>query len=165
MLIEENGMKRSILLIAFALLAGGCDSEESTVVSTQTSGEVCDDARLVEVGVWGTGGDCDGDPSFVLTVKFEKSCFGWERSLEDGSTRWNSATNLRCHRDRVCFTQHPDAETCGAPIGTTDKEWSTSCQAGTKILSGTENCPDAPSAGCPLSDTQEGSGSLECDGN
>jgi len=137
---------------------------QSAVVSTQISGPACDVSREVEVGVWGNGGACTGDPAFILTVDLSYTCFGWERSLPDGTTRWNSATNFRCYKDRVCYTQHPATGTCEAPIGTTDKEWrADTCSAGTMILSGTADCPEAPAEGCPSSAKQQGSQDLTCD--
>lgn len=136
---------------------------QSAVVSMQTSGPACEVAREIQVGVWGNGGACDGEPAFILTVDLSYTCFGWERSLPDGTTRWNSATNFRCYKDRVCYTQHPASGTCEAPIGTTDKEWRAgTCSAGTRVISGTEECPEAPVGGCPLSAKQQGSSDLTC---
>lgn len=150
--------------VVIVLFFFACSSYQSEVISTKTSGNACTNGRTIEVGVWGNGGDCEGDPAFTLTVETSSTCFGWERSVSDTETRWNSATNFRCYRDRVCFTQHPDAVACENPIGTTDKEWrADTCSAGTMILSGTEDCPDAPMEGCPLSDQQEGSTELTCD--
>lgn len=140
------------------------NGSQSSVVSTQTSGSACEVARKIVVGVWGNGGACNGDPAFTLTVDLSYTCFGWERSLPNGTTRWNSATNFRCYKDRVCYSQHPGSGTCKAPIGTTDKEWRVgTCSAGTMIMSGAENCPEAPAGGCPLSAKQKGSQSLTCD--
>jgi hypothetical protein len=111
-----------------------------------------------------TAAVCDGNPAFVLTVQTSSTCFGWERSVGDSDTRWNSPTNFRCYKDRVCYTQHPDAAACENPIGTTHKECrADTCSAGTMILSGAEDCPEAPVDGCPLSDQQEGSAKLTCD--
>ena len=138
-------------------------SHESSVVSTKTSGEVCEVARTIEIGVWGTSGDCDGEPKLILTVDASRACFGWERTVGGGDTRWNSATNFRCYNDRLCYSQHPNSGSCEAPLGTTDKQWLSSCSAGAMILSGIEDCPDAPPEGCPLSDQQEGTAGLSCD--
>jgi hypothetical protein len=165
---NEQGRPTAVILLALGLLLSGCSASDgdsqSTVVSTQTSGPACEGARTIEVGVWGNGGACDGDPAFILTVDLSHTCFGWERSLSDGSTRWNSATNFRCYKDRVCYTQHPATGVCEAPIGSTDKEWRVGiCSAGTMIISGAEDCPEAPAEGCFLSAKQEGSQDLTCD--
>ena len=156
-----RAIPRTCLLIIAVVT--GCSSYPSEVVSSRNTGDVCSSSRLIEVGVWGNGGACEGDPAFVLSVETSTSCFGWERSVSDDETRWNSATNFRCFRDRVCYTQHPDAAACENPIGTTDKEWRAgSCSMGTMILNGTEDCPEAPPEGCPLSARQEGSTDLRC---
>jgi hypothetical protein len=154
-----------VALIAVLVLMS-CDAGESasSVVSTETSGMACEVARTLEVGVWGNGGSCDGEPAFVLSVDLSHTCFGWERSLSDGTTRWNSATNFRCYQERVCYTQHPASGTCDAPIGTTDKQWMAgTCVDGAMILSGSEGCPEGPAEGCPLSEKQLGSSELSCD--
>jgi hypothetical protein len=150
--------------LVFWVFLGSCGQSDfqSGVVDTVSSGEICTESRTVEVGIWGNGGDCSGDPAFILEVPLTQACFGWERSLENGETRWNSATRFQCYQDRVCYSQHPDSDTCEAPLGTTDKEWRSECSAGTKLLSGTDDCPPAPGEGCSLSDKQVGTEGVMC---
>ena len=161
--LRTNRFPLVAVWLMFIPIFTGC-GYDTTLVSTTVNGEVCETDRTFEVGVWGKGGGCDTDPAFVMVVEQSNACFGWERSVSDTETRWNSATNIVCYRDRVCYTQHPDSEDCTSEMGTTDKQWLVDdCDAGAQIVSGTEDCPEAPPEGCPLSDQQEGSMMGTCD--
>ena len=93
-----------------------------------------------------------------------QACFSWEGNSAAGL---NSATNFRCFKDRLCYTQHPATLDCnnGSP---TDKEARTdACVADTvnpdgkiiyaKIIGGTDSCPEPPAGyECPLSEPMAG---------
>lgn len=84
-------------------------------------------------------------------------CFSW--TAAGSHAQQNSATRFQCYRDRLCYTQHPGTLACGGGGLATDKESRTDqClkePAGilySKILSGTESCPEAPAGfECPRS--------------
>jgi len=161
--LHQYGLLKPVGTIIFLLMVAGC-KYDTELISTTVNGEVCDTDRTIEVGVWGNGGDCDTEPAFVMVVEQTNACFGWERSISATETRWNSATNIVCYRDRVCYTQHPDSEDCTSSMGTTDKQWLVDdCSMGASVISGTEDCPEAPPEGCPLSDQQEGSDLATCE--
>jgi hypothetical protein len=86
-----------------------------------------------------------------------QACFSWRAA--GSAAQENSATRFQCYRDRLCYTQHADSLVCGGARAVTDKESRTDrCTKEpngalySKILSGTEACPEAPAGfNCPAS--------------
>jgi hypothetical protein len=90
--------------------------------------------------------------------KAGEDCFSWTAQGSNAET--NSASRFQCYRDRICYTQYPSTLTCTNPNpGPTDKEARVgecvkepSGSLYSKVLSGTESCPDAPAGfSCPSS--------------
>jgi hypothetical protein len=139
-----------ILLLSTRL--GGSGTGASTILATSASTSA--DANnpyqgiLITVGFYGNDACEAGTELLTLTYDISQTCFGWTRSTGVGTID-NSATNFQCYRERVCYTQHPGNFTCTAG-GPADKEFRTdACTPDTgglwvRILSGTENCPEAP---------------------
>jgi hypothetical protein len=86
-----------------------------------------------------------------------QACFSWRAA--GSAAQENSATRFQCYRDRLCYTQHADSLVCGGARAVTDKESRTDrCTKEpngalySKILNGTEACPEAPAGfACPAS--------------
>lgn len=116
-------------------------------------------AAEVRIGVYESD-DCAGEPRMVQTLTISEACVAWSHG-----ERENSATRFQCWRDRLCYTQYVASGTCDpdAAILFTDKEARTSCQKDptpkiyTKILGGTEACPEPPPGfECPISAADAG---------
>lgn len=150
----------AILALAIvATLLAACGSGDSAAPSTET-GAAC--SSEVRIGLFGNDA-CDGDPVLVVTLPLDQPCVGWDRVV-----RQNSATRFRCWRDRLCYTQYVSSFTCDASEAQRieDKESRTTCTKDptpniwTRILSGTDECPEAPADfACPISG--EGPGNPE----
>ena len=98
------------------------------------------------------------------TYDTTQSCFSWTGNSAAGE---NSATNFRCFRDRLCYTQHPASLSCDISRPTNKEAKTDECVLDTsnpnggaiyaKIISGTESCPEAPAGfECPVSAGGEG---------
>jgi hypothetical protein len=152
-----------LLLLTLTLLAGGCDDPTADHITpgdadagdAEAAGE-CE--AEVQIGVYATD-ECAGEPLMVYSLAIAESCSAW-----DHGDRRNSATRFQCWRDRLCYTQYVSTGTCeaGATL-VTDKQAMTSCEKDptpkiyTKILGGTEDCPEPPPGfECPSSPPGEG---------
>jgi hypothetical protein len=143
--------RAAILVLCLVLpLLGACGSGGGSS-STDTAAACSSEVRL---GLYGND-TCDGEPVLVVTLPLSEPCVGWDRVV-----RQNSATRFQCYRDRLCYTQYVSSFTCDASeaMRVEDKESRTTCTDDptpgiwTKILSGTEECPEAPPGfECPLS--------------
>ena len=146
-------------LLVVATLLGACGSGASPSPDPE-GGAAC--SAEIRLGLFGNE-NCDGEPVLVVTLPLEQPCVGWDRGV-----RLNSATRFQCWRDRLCYTQYVSSGTCDATeaMRVEDKESWTTCTKDptpsiwTRILSGTEDCPEAPAGfACPLSG--EGTGNPE----
>jgi hypothetical protein len=148
-------------LLTLALLA--CDAADPPAEDAgaehdeQHGADAC--TAEVRIGVFASDA-CAGEPLLVQTLELAEPCSTWNHG-----ERENSATRYQCWRDRLCFTQYVDSATCDpdAAVLVTDKEARTTCEKDptpkiyTKILSGTEGCPEPPPGfTCPLSDHDGG---------
>jgi hypothetical protein len=113
-------------------------------------------AAVVTVGLYGDDTCTPGRELMLIRFNLAQDCYGWSRDSNRGVVD-NSATRFRCYRDRLCYTQTPQTLACdGRPE---DKQTRTDrCTPEpqgtlwTKLLSGTESCPEAPPGfECPLS--------------
>lgn len=134
-----------------ATLLGACGSGAAPS-SSADAGAAC--SAEIRLGLFASD-TCDGEPVLVVTLPLEQPCVGWDRVV-----RQNSATRFQCYRDRLCYTQYVASPTCDAAEATLveDKESRTTCtddptpNIWTRILSGTEDCPEAPDGfECPVS--------------
>jgi hypothetical protein len=128
------------------------------------AGDECN--AVVRIGLFMTDA-CDGDPALIVTMPIDQPCVGWSHG---NPSREDSATRFQCYRDRLCYTQYVGNQTCDAPSASivTDKESRTTCMKDptpniyTRILSGTEGCPEPPAGfECPLSGPGGGTQGLE----
>jgi hypothetical protein len=136
---------------------GGDGAAEATYAAGDVGGAVGGNActAVVLVGLY----DDDQCENLVFSYKLDisKPCSGWTR--ETGlDTRDNSGTRFQCFKDRLCYTQYVETYTCDAQAAQhgEDKEARTTCikdptpNIWTKLLGGTENCPETPSGfQCP----------------
>ncbi|HVV82385.1 MAG TPA: hypothetical protein VHE35_04870 [Kofleriaceae bacterium] len=92
-----------------------------------------------------------------------QTCFAFTAHDSPGGA--NSATRFQCYRDRLCYTQFYNSDSCSdGGHGSTDEQARLGeCvkeAAGTryaKLISGTEQCPEAPAGfECPASAAGEG---------
>jgi hypothetical protein len=146
-------MRTAILALCIVATAlGACGSG-----AAPSSGAGADAACSAEIRLGLFASDtCDGEPVLIVTLPLEQPCVGWDRGV-----RQNSATRFQCYRDRLCYTQYVASPTCDAAEATLveDKESRTTCtkdptpRIWTRILSGTEGCPEAPEGfACPVSE-------------
>lgn len=144
---------------ALAALLGACGSSGDPSPSSG-AGAAC--STEIRIGLF-SNDTCDGEPVLVVDLPLEQPCVGWDRQV-----RQNSATRFQCWRDRLCYTQYVSSFTCDASeaMRVEDKESWTHCTKDptpniwTRILSGTEQCPEAPADfACPISG--EGTGNTE----
>lgn len=140
-----------VALCVLLTLLGACGSGGGSS-SSPNAAAAC--SSEIQLGLYGNEA-CDGEPVLVVTLPLEQPCVGWDRVV-----RQNSATRFQCYRDRLCYTQYVSSGTCDAGEATRveDKESRTTCtddptpNIWTKILSGTESCPEAPAGfECPIS--------------
>ena len=160
---------RFFLFIAVLFGAASCAGTGSGgVVSETLSNDLnCGDGAgaRVTVGFYETSACEAGEEVATLTYDTSVACYGWTRNTSGGGTRDNSVTRMACYRDRVCFTQHVETLSCDKSTATDKESRTDAClreptgqDLWSKILSGTEECPAAPSGfECPVSGTQEGS--------
>ncbi len=148
-----------LALCGLAAMLGACGSGGAPSSST---GDATACSTEIQLGLFANDA-CDGEPVLVVTLPLEQPCVGWDRGV-----RLNSATRFQCYRDRLCYTQYVSSGTCDASeaMRVEDKESRTTCtddptpNIWTKILSGTEGCPEAPQGfACPISG--EGTGNTE----
>lgn len=151
--------RTAVLALCVATLLGGCGSSTSSSPDP-ADGTAC--SAEIRLGLFGNE-SCDGEPVLVVTLPLEQPCVGWDRGV-----RLNSATRFQCWRDRLCYTQYVSSGTCDASeaMRIEDKESRTTCtddptpNIWTRILSGTEGCPEAPEGfECPISGA--GGGNIE----
>lgn len=118
-------------------------------------------SAVVTLGLYGTDTCTPGTEVMLIRMNLANDCYGWTRTSSRGEVQ-NSATRFRCYRDRLCYTQTPTNLTCtGRPE---DKESRTDrCTLEpmgglwTRILGGTEGCPEAPAGfQCPVSGSAGG---------
>jgi hypothetical protein len=148
-LLSTRAAILALSVVAAALGACGSGAASSSSADTDTA---C--SAEVRLGLFASD-TCDGEPVLVVTLPLDQPCVGWDRGV-----RYNSATRLQCYRDRLCYTQYVASPTCDAAEATLveDKESRTTCtddptpNIWTRILSGTEDCPEAPEGfTCPVS--------------
>jgi hypothetical protein len=119
----------------------------------------------VKVGLYADDQCTDGSEVLIFTLDTALTCSGWTRP-KGASTEDNAASRFRCYRDRLCYTQYRSTLECTTPQKT-DKESRTTCTKDdtpniwTKILGGTEPCPEAPAGfECPRSAPNQGTEGL-----
>jgi hypothetical protein len=144
------------------LLLAACDAElEATDDLGEPLGGACE--AEIRIGLYASDA-CDGEPLMIQTMVVGEACNAWNHG-----ERENSASRLQCWRDRVCLTQYVDSGTCAAEDAriVVDKQVTTSCKKDetpniyTKILGGSEDCPEAPADfACPISAPGEGTPEL-----
>ncbi len=118
---------------------------------------------MIEIGFYDSPDCTAGQEVNTLVFDISQTCFGWERSAQ-GSIHQNSATNFIVYKDQVCYTQHVGSLFCNTNAPTDKESFTDTClQEPTgqalyaRILSGTENFPDAPSGfSCAVSATGQG---------
>lgn len=167
-------MKRSTLLMTMAPLlwlthaigcssASTCDALPGTTTSADagaTDAGSADPAcnSTVVVGLYGNDKCTPGAEVLTVTFPIAEPCVGWSRSA-GGDTVYNSASRFQCFRDRLCYTQYVHNCSCSADQArmVEDKEARTTCLKDStpdiwvRVLSGTDNCPDAPTGfACPV---------------
>src|SRR5207248_3008798 len=132
------------------------DVDAATVPNAPTGGDPSCSAK-VRIGLYKDDTCTAGAEVLVVELDVSQPCSGWSRQTGTG-TREDSATRFQCYRDRVCYTQYVGNGTCSAGQRVEDKEARTDCQKDptpgiwTRILSGTEVCPEAPAGfACPSS--------------
>lgn len=125
-------------------------SEETEGTGGGQAGDACD--AEVRIGLFPSDA-CEGEPLLTLTFPIDRPCSGWYHG-----DRPNSASRFQCYRDRLCYTQYVSSGTCDAEEArkVEDKESRTACTKDptpkiyTRILGGTEGCPEAPAGfECP----------------
>lgn len=154
-----------ILGLGGVLVASGCEtssSEQCNVLpgtSTSSSSGSMDPAcsAVVVVGLYGDDQCAAGTEVLTVTFPIAEACVGWSR-ISGSDTVYNSASRFQCFRDRLCYTQYVHSCACSADAAqrVEDKDSRTTCAKDptpgiwTRILSGTENCPDVPAGfACP----------------
>lgn len=153
------------IIFSVALFGCGTDSETSENESnSSTPTGTCNAQVVIE---FYTDSDCTTKVSAAeptRTYDTTQSCFSWTGNSAAGE---NSATNFQCFRDRLCYTQHPASLACDISRPTNKEAKTDECVLDTsnpnggaiyaKIVSGTENCPEAPAGfECPVSASGEG---------
>lgn len=169
MTITKSLVCAGSLVVGLAFTSIACsessgDSTDATYAAGDVGGAVGGDAcnAVVLVGLY----DDENCENLVLSYKLDiaKPCSGWTRQTGT-TTKDNSGTRFQCYKDRLCYTQYVDSYTCDAQAAahSEDKESTTKCTKDptpdiwTKILGGTENCPDAPSGfQCPMEGATSG---------
>jgi hypothetical protein len=145
-----------LALCVVATVLGSCGSGADPS-SSEGAGAAC--SAEIRLGLFASD-TCDAEPVLIVTLALDQPCVGWDRGV-----RQNSATRFQCYRDRLCYTQYVASPTCDATEATRveDKESWTTCTKDptpniwTRILSGTEGCPEAPEGfACPLSGSGTG---------
>ena len=140
-------MRRAPLLALLAAI--GCGSSTTTPAANGCGAKV-------QIAFY-SDADCTAQVG-KRTYDTSLTCFSW--TAMGSSAAENSATRFQCYRDRLCYTQHPDVLTCeNSSRGRTDKQASTTkClkepdgSLYSKILGGTDGCPEAPAGfECPTS--------------
>ena len=113
-----------------------------------------------------TGSDCSAATEVGRrTYDTAQACFAW--TAVGSNAQENSATRFQCYRDRVCYTQHPNTLDCSGALAT-DKESRTALclkepqgALYSRIVSGTESCPEPPPGfACPSSTAGNGTGGV-----
>lgn len=149
--LPTRGAGLGLCVLVMVLAACGSGVAPSSDANAGT-GDAC--SAEIKLGLFASDA-CDGEPVLVVTLPLEQPCVGWDRGV-----RQNSATRFQCWRDRLCYTQYVASGTCDAAEATLveDKESRTTCtddptpNIWTRILSGTEDCPEAPAGfECPVS--------------
>lgn len=132
-------------------------TDTDDVTETGPAADAC--AAEVAIGLFATDA-CEGEPLLTLRFPIDRPCVGWNHG-----ERENSASRFQCWRDRLCYTQYVTSGTCDASEArnVVDKQSWTACTKDetpkiyTRILSGTEGCPEAPEGfECPISAPGEG---------
>ena len=142
---------------------GGGGASTGAGGDASAGGDAC--SAMVTIGLYSDGSCTPGQEVLTIVLDVSKDCSGWSRMTGSG-TQTDSATRFQCYRDRLCYTQYVGSETCAASMKT-DKESSTTCMKDptpgiyTRILGGTDGCPDAPAGfACPTSDPNLGTAGL-----
>jgi hypothetical protein len=120
----------------------------------------------ITIGLYGDGECTRGEERMLIVMNLAQDCYGWTRSSDRGEVH-NSATRIQCYRDRICYTQHTTTLACDG-ANRTDKETRTDrCtpepQGGlwTRIIGGTEACPEPPPGfACPVSEPLGGTSGI-----
>lgn len=131
-------------------------------------------SAVIVLGLYSDDQCTPGTEVLTVTLHTSESCAAWGRSTGT-DTKYNSASRFQCFRDRLCYTQYVDTCACSADVAqrVEDKESFTTCQKDptpdiwTRILSGTESCPEAPSGfQCPITESGMGNTQLlaACEG-
>jgi hypothetical protein len=136
-------------LVAACWLVAGCASSPPEACDTTAADVPAQCQTKVHIGLYSDDTCTAGKEVLTVVLDLTLECGQWSRSTGTG-TRYDSATRFQCYRDRLCYTQYPGAQCCDAGVESEDKESRTTCLKDptpgiwTKILSGTESCPDAP---------------------
>ena len=155
-------MSATARLAIVAVLTSGCGSESPAPatpasMSTTTPAPSAGSCGAKVVIAFYTGSDCGAATEVGRrTYDTAQACFSWR--AVGSSAQENSATRFQCYRDRVCYTQHPSTLDCSGALAT-DKESRTAVclkepqgALYSRIVSGTESCPEPPPGfACPSS--------------
>ncbi len=158
---------KTVYLLWVVALVGGCGTETDGAVpvarpnpnAVTNPAAVC--SAVVTVGLYGEDTCAPGSEVMLIRFNLAQDCYGWTRDSGRGEVE-NSATRFQCYRDRLCYTQTPRGLTCsGSPENKQSR--TNGCtlepQGGlwTRVLSGTEGCPEAPADfECPTSGSTGG---------
>jgi hypothetical protein len=165
-----RSMRVQGLSLVYLLSAGGCWSPEdcdplpgSTPSSTANLTDPSCSAVVV-IGLYPDDQCASGTEVLTVTLHTAEPCAGWSRSTGTGA-QYNSASHFQCFQDRLCYTQYVESCACDAENAAhvEAKESHTTCLKDptpgiwTRIISGTEACPEPPSGyECPRSDSGQG---------
>jgi hypothetical protein len=160
----------------YAALACTCGTTTGSATYPENTTPVSSDGctGTVVIGRYRTADCVPGEETGVVTIDVAKSCSSWTRAAP-GGTKTDSFTRTQCFRDRFCFTVHPGSDSCAPGNEDGDVELrsgvcqkdkplpdGTSINAYSKILSGTDACPEAPAGYvCPISASGAGTQGLK----
>ena len=143
------------VIVVIGALSWGCYASVGVKTPLSTS-KIQPGDPVVVVGFYDDA-QCRPDHLIARRVmNLASSCFVWVRRVQEGVTRSNAASDMRCYQDRICYQQYPGQDHCSGDFFA-QKSFSIHCKAEghgvySKILSGTSNCPKAPSQDpCPHS--------------
>jgi len=158
-------------------LVGACSSssssEDCVLPTGSTSATPSDGAdpacsAVIVVGLYKDDQCTPGTEVLKVTLDVAEPCSGWFHGAASDPT-YDSGSRFQCYRDRLCYTQYVATCACSSESASliTDKQARTTCMKDdtpniwTRILSGTDSCPEAPAGfECPSSDPGQGNSQL-----
>ena len=146
MFIEENPMRQVFIIL---ILTNNIYAQTITPTKTNTP-QNPDPKNIITVGFYNNS-KCTGTPKAIRQI-YLQDCFFWQRKTTKNSTRDNSMNNLKCFKDRLCYTQYPNSNNCKTSQQGIfkNKAFFTTCtrekqgNSWSRILSGTEFCKKTP---------------------